>query len=202
MILTADKIRSLINTRALIDPGPAPEWETEESWADAWQRRCSWIEGAAFDLALEGVEQHKNEQIGEIFKEFRVVPETVPSPIWENRPEPSWLLRQGRFYQFRTIETICMPPWLTGILDSKRTVIGNDAILTFAPVHPGFIGKLVVGCYVVAPGIHVGYGARFMTIRFAEYDEELSLVPASVDPYQGVWGGSKMHTSGQPERPF
>jgi dUTP pyrophosphatase len=157
------------------------------------------IEGSAYDLTVGEVRRVKPKGSGPIPRispEGRITAKTITIP-WGS--EHDIILAPGasdaRFqYLLVTQETISLPPDIMGLIFSKVTLFENGISLQYAPIKPGFSGRLILGAQVTQ-AVELIRGARIATIVFAV------LGPGNTDPYSGKRGGNDPALTGEhPER--
>lgn len=205
MIISADLIRSLVDSHSLILPGEPLAHYTEQQWGIDWIDRMANIEGHSFDCRLRKVFVIDGQQQPEIGENYRVTPK-----VFEVQPQPgkdgilTWMLRPA-FYLLQTVETFKMPDFLTGVLDARTTVFRSACKLATAVLHPGYDGVLTIGIDVEHPqGLRIEQGARFMTVRFMPImNDATEFVGLGEDEsYRGIWSGDKVSTDGEVERGY
>ena len=203
-LLTAETIRDLTINHNLIT---RPDYNSDEEW----QERVDFIEGSQFDLTLDTiflpVLKRFTPFIGRYSRETPGL-EEVESAYSPVRKEEIWKLAPG-YYIGTTGETVSLPFWMKGLLGARTSCFMCGVIPEVTFVNPEFSGLLRFGLDV-HNYVEIGKGARVITLNFdifdlfQKYDEkyllELTKHGDKVQPYKGIWTGSKVSTEGV-ERP-
>ena len=203
-LLTAVTIRKLIEEENLITK---PSYDS----AEEWDGRVGFIEGSQFDLTLDKVYipilRRFTPFVGKYSRETPQL-EKVNTAYNMHRKEDTWNLPAG-YYVCITGETVTLPIWMKGLLSARSSYFMCGAVPEVTFVNPGFSGILRFGL-TLHNHMEIGKGARIITLNLEVFDQlpmeeyttlkMLELAEEAIEPYKGVWGGSKISTEGI-ERP-
>lgn len=197
--LSAYDIKLLISAENMI---VKPEYFTHEEWKE----RLEDIEGSQFDLTIGSLFAHSlasSPYMGRHSRNTGDLVEIRPSFI-EEMNEEGWILYENSHYIGLTGEVINLPKDIRSILAGRS----SDYVIGMYPgvtnVSPGYSGRLKFGLFVTKKML-LGRGARVITATFTSFSfyphSKADKLPyEAIQPYGGIWGGSKVTTEGV-ERP-
>lgn len=196
--ITAANIEQLIWNNNLITK---PDYFTDEAWSD----RVKDIEGSQFDLTIETLYAHSpssSPHLGRYSRDTGRLVE-VGTLSLTSIDEEGWILYPDTHYIGLTGETVNFPINLRGRLAGRS----SDYVIGIYPgvtnISPGYSGKLKFGLYV-GTRTKLGKGARIITMTVEPIVNLLDIISAAkgsdIQPYGGIWGGSKV-TTNNTERP-
>ena len=218
MFITAQTIRRYIceNDPPLIDI-EIPEGVSDKERSILEKKRIDlrlrYIEGSCFDLELRAVQVRENPNAFAVLGtgNNRVIPAVIDVPF-DSESDQFWRLEKGVSYKLKSLETINLPSWLIAIVHDRSSIFRSDADQNCTFIKPGYRGEITTRIHSVDGPVRIQRGFRFCSVAFATFktDEQMRhyeaviapIVEKQVDPYDGIWGGSKTTTNGLPERSY
>lgn len=196
--ITAGDIERLVWNNNLVQK---PEYFTESEWKE----RLTNIEGSQFDLTIDKLYAQSPSSSPHLGRYSRNTGALVEVDLISltSINEEGWILYPETHYIGLTGETVNFPNNLRGILNGRS----SDYVIGIYPgvtnISPGYSGKLKFGMYV-GTRTKLGKGARVITMTIQPIVNYIDIVSAvrdeDVQPYGGIWGGSKV-TTDNTERP-
>lgn len=171
---------------------------------EEWEERIKDIEGSQFDLTIDKLYTHMESSTPYLGRYGRDTGRLVEMEVssFPRINEEGWQLYSDSHYVGLTGEWVNLPPTLTGLLAGRS----SDYVIGLYPgitnISPGYSGKLKFGLYATT-NMKLGRGARVITVKFIPHDyiSTSTVTLPHIQPYGGIWGGSKITTEGT-ERPF
>lgn len=196
--ITAADIERLIWNNNLVE---RPEYFTEEEWSE----RVKDIEGSQFDLTIEKLYAQSPTSTPHLGRRSRDTGRLVEVDLLSltSIDEEGWILYPDSHYIGLTGEVVNFPINLRGSLAGRS----SDYVIGIYPgvtnISPGYSGKLKFGLYV-GTRTKLGKGARIITMTVEPIVNLIDIISAAkgsdIQPYGGIWGGSKV-TTDNTERP-
>lgn len=182
--LSAETLRSLIRSDALICPVPADRW--------------AHIEGSVYDLTVDRVFRHwLFDPPSELGKKRRLIQAAKElDSHGMNYQSFGWYRLWPWFtYLVQSVEVISVPTGKVGIVFPRTSIFRAGHILSGSIITPGYSGVITVGLRIgTLRGFKLERRAKFASVIFGEFDSD------ETDDYKGVWGGNRLTTDGKTER--
>ena len=133
------------------------------------ERELTNPEGAGFDLRLGEV--YEIEGKGFLGVDERKTPTTKLVAKYKKGKKSSFTLKPGDYCLVKTIETVNLPPEISGCLFARSTLFRSGIIHGLSQIAPGYCGGLVTSLSNNGScEVEIELGSRFMQVQF-EYVE-------------------------------
>lgn len=148
-------------------------------------------EGAAIDVRLGEIWEMITDSDAFLKKITRKTKEYKKVADFKAGVDESYVLKPGRYYQFKTVEEIEVPNDLVMRFVARYNLLANGIMILAYKADPGFMGPFNVPIINLS-GVpfEIELGARWAQCEFHRIDGEGV-------PYRGQWKDGRVHTDGE-----